>query len=284
MFCLTELAFLNVDIVVVCTEYSTSFVSGGSVAGLDFAPETARSFELGVKTDLWDRKLRTNLALFHVIYDHYQLPSTTTNPGSVAANLVKLNQLYGASIAANLISSLSTFVNDVGKLRAQGVELEVTAAPTRGVTIGGNLGYTDTKLLFVPPTVLAGYGGTFRLTQRPKWTANLYGVYETEPLFGNARLQFRADGLYQSATLWSNSPASIYPANAAYESTPGYWLVNGRAALRHVDVGGANLEIAGWVKNLTNRRDRASVLFTPLATAATFIQARSYGLDVAIEF
>jgi len=281
---LVGLNWTPADHTLVYGKYSTSFVSGGSVAGLDFAPETARSFELGVKTDLWDRKLRTNLALFHVIYDHFQLPSTTTNPGSVAANLIKLNQLYGPSIAANLISSLSTFVNDVGKVRAQGVELEVTAAPTRGVTIGGNLGYTDTKLLFVQPNVLAGYGGTFRLTQRPKWTANLYGVYETEPLFGDATLQFRADGLYQSATLWSNSPANIYPANAAYASTPGYWLVNGRAALRHVDVGGANLEIAGWVKNLTDRRDRASVLFTPLATAATFIQARSYGLDVAIEF
>jgi iron complex outermembrane receptor protein len=38
-------------------KYSTGFVSGGSIAGLAFAPETVGSWEAGIKSDLLDSRL-----------------------------------------------------------------------------------------------------------------------------------------------------------------------------------------------------------------------------------
>ena len=73
-------------------KWSNSFVSGGSVAGIGFVPETASSFELGFKADFLDRKLRTNLALFYVDYKNFQQPSSTTSVEAVAF----LNAQYGA--------------------------------------------------------------------------------------------------------------------------------------------------------------------------------------------
>src|SRR5690606_3373867 len=53
-------------------KYSTSFVSGGSVAGLAFDPEEADSWEVGMKGDFLEGRLRANLVLFDVTYENVQ--------------------------------------------------------------------------------------------------------------------------------------------------------------------------------------------------------------------
>jgi iron complex outermembrane receptor protein len=268
-------------------KFSTSFVSGGSTAGIEYQPETAKSFEVGLKADFFDRTLRTNLALFHVDYNHFQSPQSTTTPSSVAVALPVLTTLYGAATAAELVPSLSTFVVDQGKVRAKGFELEVTAAPARGLTLGGSLSYTDVNFPFINPGVLAGVGGNLRVTARPKWTASLYGSYETEPLFGDATLQFRADGLFRSKTQFMLNPlVDIYPdgSNAAVKDVKGFWLVNGRMALRHIKIGPAEAELALWGKNIFNRKDATFVLTTVLATSANNTAPRTFGVDLSLDF
>jgi iron complex outermembrane receptor protein len=271
----------------VYAKFSTSFVSGGSTAGIEYQPETARSFEVGAKADFFDNRLRTNLALFHVDYNHFQSPQSTTTPSSVATALPILTALYGATTANELIPSLSTFVVDQGKIRAQGFELEVTAAPTRGLTVGGSLSYTHVKFPFVNPGVLAGVGGALRVTARPKWTANLFGSYETEPLLGDMTLQFRADGLYRSKIQYMLNPAvDNYPdgSNASVRDVQAFWLVNGRVALRHLKIGPMDAEFAFWGKNIFNRRDATFVLTTPLATSANYVSPRTYGVELSVDF
>lgn len=271
----------------VYAKYSTSFVSGGSVGGIEFKPETATSWEAGLKADLFDRKLRTNLAVYRAVYNHLQNPSTTTNPGAVGAITQTLTDLYGSELASKLLGSLSLFVNDIGKMRAQGFELEATAAPASGVTVGGSVGYTDTKLLRVPPNVLSGNGGVYLLTQRPEWTASVFGSYETEPLVGDATMNLRLDGQYRSSIRWMSNPdREIFPSgsNSFYNVIPGYWVVNSRAALRHIKVGPGEAELAVWAKNLTDRRDAVALTTSPLGTQVNFIQGRSYGLELSVEF
>ncbi len=268
-------------------KYSTSFVSGGSTAGVTYQPETASSVELGFKGDFLNNRLRTNLAVFHVDYNHFQSPQSTTSPNSVATVLPILTGLYGATTANELISSLSTFVVDQGKIRAQGFELEVTAAPTRGLTVGSSVSYTDVKFPYIDPGVLAGTGGVLRVTARPKWTASAYGSFETQPLFGETTLNFRADVLYRSKILFSLNPAlDIYPSgsNAAISEVKGFAQVNGRVALRHLAVAGAEAELALWGKNLTNRKDATFALITPLASSANYVAPRTYGVELSMEF
>jgi len=284
-------------------KFSTSFVSGGSTAGLEYQPETATSFELGVKADTFNRKLRTNLALFYVTYNHFQSPQSTSTPSSVATVLPTLVALYGAQTAQELIASLSTFVVDQGKIRARGFELEVTAAPVDGVTVGGSLSYTKTSFPYINPLVLAGNGGRLDVTARPKWTASVYGAYETEPLWGDATFMIRADGLYRSGVKFAGNPSLVNEAfdpnfgvinvgglayadgsNAAALRTGGFWLVNARAGLRHINIGGAEAELAVYGKNIFNRKDPTFSLITGLADSMNYTSARTYGVELIFDF
>jgi len=275
------------DDTLVYGKWSNSFVSGGSTVGLEYQPETASSFELGLKADFLDKKLRTNLALYHVTYKHFQQPGSTSSATSTATILPILIDLYGDTIANELVGVISTFVTDSGTLKAKGVEAEVTAAPVRGLTLGGSVGYTDAKFSNVPANVLDAWQGVFLNRDRPKWTGSLFGSYETEPVFGDATLNFRLDGTYHSKILQTSNPlVDVYPdgSNAAAARIPSVWLLNGRIALSHLSVGGADAELAVWGKNLTDNKDPNFILFTPTATSANFGPSRTYGVDLTIEF
>jgi iron complex outermembrane receptor protein len=273
-------------------KFSTSFVSGGSVAGVNFVPETAKSFEVGTKLDLLERKLRVNLALFNVNYNHYQSQQSPVSAASLASIQTPLIALYGPTIAGNLLSALGVFILDQGKSRARGFELEVTAAPVRGLQLGGSVGYSDIKYPYVTPVVLAGLSpgagipGTLRVAQRPAWTANGNASYETEPLFGDATLQFRVDVAYRGKILQFLNPAlSLYPdgSNASLMDARAYTTINGRIALKHLKFGNVDGEIAVWGRNLTDRAE-PGYANTTTVNATTFTTARTFGLDVNLDF
>jgi iron complex outermembrane receptor protein len=270
--------------VLVYGKYGTSFVSGGSNVGVVYAPEEVKSYEIGLKADWLDRRLRTNLALFHAKYDHYQSAQGTTQPSSAALIIALTTPIYGPTIARQLPGVLSTFVVDAGTLIAKGVEAEVTATPARGVTLGGSLGYTDSHYQFVNPLVLATNNGEYALINRPRVTSTLWGEYETEPLFGDATLTFRADGIYKSEELLDIQQHRPQPELQVLKSVPGYWLLNTRVALRHMQVHGADMELAFWTRNLTDQKYPSAALIQPIASAGTFIPARSLGVDLSVEF
>lgn len=273
------------DDMLVYGKYSTSFVSGGSTGGISYEPETAKSFEVGMKADFFENRLRANLALFQADYEHFQASQSTSTPSSVAIALPILTQLYGAATANEVISKLSVFVGDQGDVRAKGTELEISAAPIRGVMLGGSLSYTDISFPFIEPLVLAGNGGRLDVTGRPEWTGSVYGSYETKPLFGETRLVLRADAFYQSKINLSSNPIrDDIPANQNVLVTPGYWTINSRISLGDLRLGSINAELALWGKNLTDRKDATTVLFTPLATSAAYVPARTYGLDLMFDF
>ena len=85
---------------------------------LFFAPETAKSEEIGLKSEWFDRRLRLNLAGFHTIYDGIQL-----------------NSQIGIS---------PTIVN-AGNARIWGAEAEAEAVLGGGLSWTANFGYTDAK-------------------------------------------------------------------------------------------------------------------------------------------
>ncbi len=176
---------------------------------------------------------------------------------------------------------------DAGNLRAKGFELELTAAPTRGLVLGANFGYTDTKYTFVNPILLAASGGFYQTTIRPKWTVSSNISYETRPLFNDATVSFRLDALYQSQVeLHSNPAQRLLPdgSNANAIVIKPYATVNGRVALKHLKIGGADAELAVWGKNLTNRKDAIGSLPVGLVTSLNYIPPRTYGIDLGVEF
>ncbi len=89
---------------------------------LFFAPETAKSEEIGLKSEWFDRRLRLNLAGFHTIYDGIQL-----------------NSQIGIS---------PTIVN-AGNARIWGAEAEAEAVLGGGLSWTANFGYTDAKYTYL---------------------------------------------------------------------------------------------------------------------------------------
>jgi len=265
------------DDIMVYAKFSTAFVSGGSVATINFVPETVRSVEGGIKTELLNRKLRANLAVFHVKYNNVQ-----SAQGSTGFRDFIIAETGSAAIA----DGIGTFVVTNGGIESYGFEFDFTAAPTTGLTVGGSLGYANVKFVNPNPALVANNGGVLLPTLRPEWTANLYAQYDTEPLFGNAYLSFRADGNWQSDMAFAQNPnRPIYAITPSLAKEPAYWIINSRVALRDLEIGGANVELSLWAKNLTDERVKTFTLnLADIFAAANFVPARAYGLDLTIEF
>lgn len=261
-------------------KYSTAFVSGGSVGGISFEPETAKSWEAGVKATLLDRRLRINLAAYHVTYRNYQSAQSSANYRE------QIGELTGDPNRANVVNTF--VIGQGGPVKTKGFEMDFSAAPSSGLQVGGSLGYTTTSFSDVNPVILAANGGVYLPeSYRPDWTGSLWVQYETRPLMGDAYLSFRVDGNWQNDLLFAQNPG--LPAYDGYAKgilkAPAYWLVNGRAALQDLDIGGVKTQVALWGKNLTNER-AAGFAFDlgGIFGVANYIPARTYGVDFTIEF
>ena len=61
-------------------------------------------------------------------------------------------------------------------------------------------------------------------------------------------------------------------------------MFNSRISLKNIEIGGVNAELAAWGKNLTDDRSANYSLNLGLIAAANYIPARTYGLDLTVEF
>lgn len=249
------------DGILVYAKYSTGFVSGGSVSDIPFPPETVKAWEGGIKADLFDRRLRANLALFKADYKNIQ-------------------SVGGGATLTPPRNDLSTIVVRESDLDTKGFELELNAAPIRGVSLNASLGYTDVKESNVntflrPPGSLP--------TARAKWTSTLSAQYETDPLFSDTTVMARVDASWRSK-IQTLSQTNLLPDYDAFLVSDDLWLINGRVALRHLNLAGADVELAGWVRNLTDAGNPTFPIYYTFSGSATYERARTYGLDLSFEF
>ncbi|HKX80451.1 MAG TPA: TonB-dependent receptor [Novosphingobium sp.] len=242
-------------------KYSTGYVSGGAVAYYAFDPETAKSWEAGIKADLFDRRLRANLALFKTKYKNLQAVSS------------------GRSLPVQ-DPDVGTLILREGDLDTKGFEFELTAAPVRGLTLNAAVGYTDLKITDV--NLLLKVPGSFP-TVRPKWTSNLSAQYDTQPLFGDAYMMFRVDGAWRSRSRQLPNPAYPAPWEPIIFSDA-MWLVNARVALRDFDLAGAKAELALWGRNLTDSDNPGQPIDFQFMATSTYQEARTYGVDLTFKF
>lgn len=254
-------------------KYSTAFVSGGSIAGVAFGQEDVEAWELGMKGDFLDNRLRANLALFDTTYKNSQSLQAGSNVGHPEISVL--------------------IVDFGGDIEARGAELELSALPLEGLTLGWSVGYTDVSYADVSDILKASNGGNlypnsdYLPTLVPDWTSNLSASYETEPLFGNSYLSLSVTGVWHSKIRLDSNPgrADAVPQFGVLEYTPESWLVNARAVLRDIPLGAFRGEIALWGKNLTDNDYPVSALnFGSFGLSATFLEPRSYGVDLRFQF
>lgn len=116
----------GVDSTLVYFTYSKGFKSGGfEMKGLEiaeFEPESVTNYELGIKVDALDQRIRFNTAFYYMDYDDIQIRITE----------------QGKSFADILL-----FIDNAGAATIQGFEMELTALPLPNVILNASTSYTD---------------------------------------------------------------------------------------------------------------------------------------------
>lgn len=223
--------------------YAKSFKSGGInqngvpsdgsgnpiLAAATIKPESVNSFELGVKTQFWDRRATFNLAAFRTDIEDYQ-----------------------ANVNNGQFGVLRGYLANAGKVRTQGLEADFSIRPTERFNAYLNAAYTDAKYKeFVdapcPPELSGGSASPAncdisgqRLPGVSKWALS-FGVEANSEakLFGeDGQFYVGYDGSYRSKF-------SSNPSPSAYTWIDGYSLSNFRAGFR-ADRG---IELYAWVRN-----------------------------------
>lgn len=129
------------DDVLVYASITNGFKSGGWEARQTdarlintFGPETAWSYEAGVKSEWFDKRLRANVTVYHQDVDDIQLIS-------------------GFPLAGGGINFIT---QNNGELRASGIEVELLARPTKALDLFATLSGADRKYVNVPARNGAG--------------------------------------------------------------------------------------------------------------------------------
>jgi iron complex outermembrane receptor protein len=256
------LNFRPTDQILLYGKASTGYISGGQLGGIVFKPETVISYEAGLKGDFFDRRVRANIALYHAKYDALQ---------------------FIASVPIGGVPT--TVVLNAGTARAQGIEVETTFLPTRGLTLEANFSYLDFKYLTIDPLLLAVNGITadqFYPATRPAWTGHGAVQYETTEMAWGGRISARVDALYRGKFFSSFSATS--PAMLDAISQPAQVILNARLALTEVPIGPVKAQLAFWGRNLTDNGAVGAQAFYGYVLGNSYERARTYGVDLTVDF
>ena len=275
--------------VMVYANYSQGYKAGGyNSRGTipenvgPFNPERVTAYEVGMKTDLFDRLLRFNVAGFINYYDDLQ--GAVTKMGSVRAENITTN---------------------VAAAKIYGLEFEAVLRPTSGFTISANLAYlnarytdfcADTNGVFTNgaaeagqcgpavPVLLNGVpNGTYAvptdstyldLANAPEWSGSLAADYTVPVSFGKVKLH--GDARYSSRfnTWGRNNSAGYYRDEVV--------LVNASIAVGADD---DRWKVTGYVTNLTNRKVISGAINAGATPISQFYQApREFGIELGYKF
>ncbi len=154
----------------------------------EFDPETLWNYELGWKHELFDRRLRIDVAGFYMDWTDVQ----------------QFIRFQFIDPATNLLRAV-TGINNAASARTLGVELSVDALVTERLRVGGHAGYLEAKYGNYPNALIDGQvinvSGK-RLINAPKWTAGAYGEY-TLPVGAGHEAYVRGEWNYRSEQLSS---------------------------------------------------------------------------------
>ncbi len=207
-----------------------------------FKPEKVTEFEVGIKSEWLDHRLRANVAGYYGLYR------------DVIVNSQRLDAT-GAPFTAP---------ENVGSADISGVELELEATPVAGLTISYTAGLTDFKWknlginegcqdlgAAASPGVncLAGNPG-YNDTNigMAKWTSSLGLQYRIEA--GTAgSFTPRFDANYHSA-IYNNYYNNYNPSGTGIAQTPGLTMLNGRVTWESAESGWS---VAAFATNLANK-------------------------------
>jgi len=272
--------------------YARSFKSGGinlsglplnaTNTGVDLTtqtvkPERVNHFEIGLKTQAFNRRLTLNLAGFWTEIDDYQ---ATVNNGQTTV--------------------IRGYLANAGKVRVRGFEWDSSFRPSERATLYFNGAYTDAKYARFtnapcPPELSGGNPALNGATPAPagtpglspltcdisgqilpgisKWSFSFGG--EVNAPVGGGELYLGYDGSYRSKF-------SSNPSRSRYTDIDGYALSNFRLGWRQGD-----FNVFGWVRNAFDQH-YFELLSTQSGSTGLIVgqpgDPRTYGVTVSKRF
>lgn len=205
----------------------------GNVAP-DFNEEKATTWEVGVKSTFFNRRLQVNAAAFNTDYKDIQL---------------------------NIQIGTSPTIANAGNARIRGVEFEVVAEPFDGFSINSAIGYIDAVYTSVSAAAAAvGGANAFQagtlvgqsLPKTPTFKLNISPRYK-QALGNGGALVFLGDFTHTSSAwndtqrtfLLRRAPSDIFNANITYQDPRDTWTLTAGATnitnKRFLTSGGSNL-------------------------------------------
>lgn len=176
-----------------------------------FDPEYVTSAELGIKTDLLDRRLRFNGAIFASEYRNIH---------------------FGASFQGAAGEPILVTQN-AGEAEIHGLELEWELHPARSWVLTGSASWLDSELVEVDPRVPAGLDPGNELPQAPEWSYALslqrsLVIGETAALIARADWTHTAGYFLDIANAESvaQKPYGLLAARLSYGPYSGRWEVS----------------------------------------------------------
>jgi iron complex outermembrane receptor protein len=245
-------------------------------------PQFIMAYELGLKSELFDRKLRVNLAAYHYDIDDYQVRSASLG-GTLLLNAatVKVDGVdmeFEAAPTSNwrLFGGVSYIDSRYGSFGGPGAEFQAPIVYPLPASCPNDLRGTRDPGVLEPGARTGGFATCFgdvsgnRTPLAPEWTASLGSTYFI-PLGGSGEL--RLTGLYSY-----NSGYVFEPDNRARQGD--FHLVNASIEYRPVE----NLGIELWGRNLTKTEYSVQKLTVGTGMVEALAPPRTYGVNFKFDF
>ncbi len=235
----------------------------------ELEPETALSYEIGAKADLFNT-LRINAAVFYAEYDDLQIQrfGSVAVPGSTTA------PAFGQFTTVN-----------AGDANIKGLELEAVWVPVEGLSFNGAYSYMDSEYDFIfesgAETITNDDGSMVRVattkdvqgqelnrTPENKWSLNTTLVHPANIAFGGS-IEYRIDYRYtdeQRADLVIDT--SRHPAFDLVDASISWSSEN------------ENLKLSLWGKNLGDEEYIAHIYSIGFGDIAVYGDPRTYGVNL----
>lgn len=254
--------------------WARGFKSGGFTGRIGIAsdlgpynPEHVDTYEVGLKTDLFDRHLRVNVGGFYTNYRDLQIA-----------------QIYFVTDPTTGLPVQGNTILNAGSAHIKGFEAEATALLVRNLTLTGSLAYLDAKyakFIYVSPFTVDAANPTGvavdlkgnPLQNSPKWSATAGFTYDVP--IGPNKLELHLLYSYTASKYLSsidNSPRSkIQPTH----------MLDGNVDF----ITTKRFQVGFWGRNLLDKRYIQSVFDNVgYGGLVSYLNPREYGLDMKVQF
>lgn len=238
---------------------ATAYRAGGfNVRGTEsrfaqgFDPEELTAYEVGIKSELFDRRVRLNAATF--VYDYTDLQVDQSDPANISAT--------------------DTF--NAGAADMSGVEFDLTAKLAEPLLLSVGYGYLDAEY-----TEFEQYNVDVsdqrNVPFAPRHSYNVSLDYDQPVAFGN---------LVGSLSYHYEDEYFFSSAGSAYKEDVG--LVDATLGVQDIALGQSDsrLKVLGWIRNIENKEVVAHQIDWGDSGFVTtlFGEPRTLGVDVSVDF